>query len=86
MRLLLLATLAQHTHGLTLQRRRLGQLSAAAAVAAVNRPAGAARIASEGFAFDAPAAPAGGSDMFAASFDAARCAAGSASIIDSSSL
>ena len=41
-------------HGLTIPRRRLGQLSAAAAVAAINRPAQAARINSEGFAFDAP--------------------------------
>ena len=54
MRVLLFATLAQHTHGLTLQRRRLGQLSAAAAVAAIRPAAQAARITSEGFAFDAP--------------------------------
>ena len=54
MRFLLLATIAQHTHGLTLQRRRLGQLSAAAAVAAIRPAAQAARITSEGFAFDAP--------------------------------
>ena len=54
MRLLLLVAAALHGHCLTIPRRQLGQLSAAAAVAAVNRPAQAARINAEGFAFDAP--------------------------------
>ena len=54
MRLLLLVSAALHGQCLTVPRRQLGQLSAAAAVAAVNRPARAARINAEGFAFDAP--------------------------------
>ena len=54
MRLLLLVSAALHGHCLTIPRRQLGPLSAAAAVAAINRPAEAARINSEGFAFDAP--------------------------------
>ena len=54
MRLLLLVAAALHGHCLTIPRRQLGQLSAAAAVAAINRPARAARINAEGFAFDAP--------------------------------
>ena len=54
MRLLLVVSAALHGHCLTVPRRQLGQLSAAAAVAAINGPARAARITSEGFAFDAP--------------------------------